>query len=126
MAEFSDFVFYLALAMLLGHELDAVHRHEWRLLFFLRNLSDSIGQQIFVLLHIPLFILIFYLITHDQYLVRYWTMLGFNLFIVIHAGLHWRLRKHHLYEFDSLASNLLIYGTAVISIIHMLLLFFEG
>ena len=122
MAESFDIVFYLALSMLLAHELDAVHRHEWRLLFFLRTLSDSLGRNLFIWLHIPIVALIFFLITHNQYMLRYWTMMCLNLFMVIHAGLHWRLEKHPKYEFKSLGSKLLIYGAAVVSIIHMLVL----
>lgn len=49
-------------------------------------------------------------------------MLALDGFMVIHAGLHWRLSDHPLYEFRSLPSRFLIYGAAVCGLLHPLLL----
>ena len=46
-------LFYLGFSLLACHELDAVARHEWRLLPVLNKLNDDSGLIVFVLLHIP-------------------------------------------------------------------------
>ena len=51
----TDLLFYLAFAGLVTHELDAVHKHEWRLLFVLRAMPDESARRAFILIHIPLF-----------------------------------------------------------------------
>ena len=49
-----DLIFYLGIACLFTHELDAIQRHEWRIFPFLRKLKDETAFYIFTLLHIPL------------------------------------------------------------------------
>ncbi len=46
--------YYLALACLFTHELDAVAHSEWRLLFVLQRLPDATALPWFVVLHVPL------------------------------------------------------------------------
>ena len=108
--------------MLLAHELDAVHKHEWRLLFVLRRMADEPARRAFVLLHVPLVALIIWLAAHPDEAVRWWTVLGLDLFAVVHAGLHWRLSGHPKYAFNTAHSRLFIYGAAVLALIHLALL----
>jgi hypothetical protein len=117
-----DFLFYSALAGLLAHELDAVHKREWRLLFTLRGMPSDRARRAFVLLHVPLLAALLWLAAHPDAGVRFWTMLGLDVFMVVHAGLHWRLADHPYYEFDSPHSRLLIFGTAGLAAVHLLLL----
>ncbi|MEM8486571.1 MAG: DUF6713 family protein [Bacteroidota bacterium] len=124
MTDFIDLVYYLVVSLLLTHELDAVHKHEWRLLFYLRNLEESAARQAFILLHIPLLVLLLWLSTHSQETVRFATVVGIDVFAIIHAGLHARLSGHPAYAFHPTYSKLLIYGAAVFSAIHMALLTF--
>ena len=46
-------LYYLGIAHLLTHEMDAVKHAEWRLLFGLRALGDAVAYPIFLLLHVP-------------------------------------------------------------------------
>lgn len=48
--------FWLNLALLLVHELDAVRRQQWRMFALLNRLDDERAHQLFALLHVPLFI----------------------------------------------------------------------
>ena len=48
-------VFYLGLALLFTHELDAMPNHEWQVLPLLSDLTDSVAQQAFVIAHVPIF-----------------------------------------------------------------------
>lgn len=122
MTEAAAFLFYLAFSSLITHELDAVHKHEWRLLFILRGMPDESARRAFVLIHIPLFAVLLWLAAHTNADVRFRTMLGLDMFMVVHAGLHWRLSGHPKYEFNTGYSRLIIYGTAVLAAAHFLLL----
>jgi len=118
---FRSLVFYLMLATLFTHELDAVVQAEWRLLYVLRALPSADGQFWFVLLHVPLFAGLLCLLTHEAWRVRQLTRLSLAVFAVIHAGLHYRLSAEPLYTFTSPLSLALIYGAAALAILFLLL-----
>lgn len=118
----ADFLFYLAFSGLITHELDAVHKHEWRLLFVLRGMPDESARRAFVLIHVPFVTVLLWLVARPDAEVRYWTMLGLDVFMVIHAGLHWRLSGHPKYEFGTLHSRFIVYGTATLAAVHLLVL----
>ena len=122
MTRAADFLFYLAFSGLVAHELDAVHKHEWRLLFVLRTMPDRSARRAFVLIHVPLFAVLLWLAAHSDVGIRYWTLLGLDVFMIVHAGLHWRLSGHPKYEFETPSSRLLIYGTAALAAAHLLVL----
>lgn len=106
-------VFTLLFAMFIGHELDAVAQREWRLLYVLRAMPDALAQDIFVLAHVPIVFLLVWLGWHSVERVRSVTRMGCAVFMVVHAGLHWRLREDPLYTFHSATSMFLIFGSLV-------------
>lgn len=116
-----DLLFFLALAGLVSHELDAVHNREWRLLYVLRGMEEGAARSAFILLHVPLLALLFWLVAHPQASVREASRIGIDLFLVIHAALHWRLRGDANYQFHSTTSRLLIFGSAAVALLHMIL-----
>ena len=63
-------VFNWGLAILATHELDAVTQREWRLFLIVNELPEPIARNIFVIAHVPLFILIFSLGFHEQADIR--------------------------------------------------------
>lgn len=114
--------FWLVLAFLMTHELDAVYRHEWRLLVVLRRMRDDVGRTWFIWLHVPLFWLLMWLPTHPVVSVQFWAMVVIDLFTIVHVYLHWRLRHHTLYEFEGWVSNGLIWGGGVAAVVHLILM----
>jgi len=54
-----DHFYFLMLAALFTHELDAVKRHEWRVLPLTSFLPERIGEQVFIWSHVLLFFGIF-------------------------------------------------------------------
>ena len=54
-------LYYLGLAALFTHEMDAVMRSEWRLLYVLRSFSDDAAYPLFLALHFPLFFVFLWL-----------------------------------------------------------------
>jgi len=112
--------FYLGLALLFTHELDAMPNHEWRVLPLLRSLSDSVGELTFILGHIPLFVVIFAGIGSLNSRTRSLTRDLASGFLVVHALLHFAFSGHPAYEFRSLVSSLLIYGAAACGVACLL------
>jgi hypothetical protein len=116
-----DWTFYAVLALLFAHELDAVERHEWRLLPVLRSLPDGLAGRLFVVLHVPLFLVLFRLATHPAATVRRRFRLALDAFAVLHAGLHRRFRGRPEYEFEGTTSRALIRGAALAGLVRLLL-----
>lgn len=109
-----NIVFFLGLAFLFTHELDAIDQHEWR--FFFPWLDDLIGYRLFTAAHIPLFILIVLNLSARNF------QIGLDLFLIVHVGLHWWLRNHPRIEFKSAFSWVLIIGAGVSGAVHLALL----
>ncbi len=115
-------IFYTGLALLATHELDAVARHEWRLLPILSGLDDETGRAAFIMLHVPLFAVLFWLVSHPDPVIERRSQLGLDAFLVLHASIHAALSGHALYEFEGWIESITVYGGAVIGIIHGILL----
>ncbi len=118
----TDFLFYVAFATLITHELDAVHKHEWRLLLVLRTMPNDSARRAFILIHMPLFATLFWLLAHPVENTQFWTMLSLDVFMIVHAGLHWRLSDRPNYEFHAAYSRFIIYGAAALAAAHLFLL----
>ncbi len=119
-------IFYGALSLLICHELDAVARHEWRLLPFLNQLDDQAGLNVFVLLHVPLFILIFWAATHREEAFRWMSQMVMNVLVIVHGIAHLLVSGHHLYEFEAPVETITVYGAAAVSALHAILLMRAG
>jgi hypothetical protein len=52
-------LFYLALSFMIIHEMDAVRCREWRIFPGLSRMNESLAFKIFIIAHIPLFLLYF-------------------------------------------------------------------
>lgn len=111
-------VFYWAMvAALFTHELDAMNRHEWRVLPLLRALPEEVGRNLFLLAHLPLFFAVFRFSgsgTDAPFAV------GLSLFALVHVGLHWIYRCHPANEFNNPVSWLLICLPAVLASGHLI------
>lgn len=112
-----DLLFIINLVFLLiGHELDAIRQAEWRFFFSWTPLSDEAAYRLFVALHIPLVVLILW------NMHSFWFQVFFDLFLIVHAGLHFGLRNHKHVNFDNWFSWLWIYGGALLGMLHLSLL----
>ena len=112
-------LFYLGIATLFTHELDAIANHEWKGMPILRSLPEEVGFNAFVLIHIPLFAVLIALVSSSNSRLRKLSRLGVGLFLVIHAGMHVLFTDVGGYEFDSMISSLLIYGGAVVGGLYL-------
>lgn len=101
-----DTLYHATLAALLTHELDAVKRHEWRVLPLTRWMPERVGEQVFIWCHVPLVLAL--LLYGEQGETAAEVRLGFAGFAVVHVGLHWAFRKHPAYAFNTPSSWALI------------------
>ncbi len=115
-----NLLFNLGLATLSTHELDAVTQSEWHLLYILNNLPEQIAATTFVLAHVPLFAIIFWLAFNENTNIREWTRIIFSTFLIIHAGLHKSLENHPLYTFNSPMSQGLIFGAGLLGLMYLI------
>lgn len=114
---FTTLLFVVGISLLLTHELDAIQHHEWRLFAFLRPFGEERAYQLFVLLHIPLFILFLWLVIAP---VR-WLEIALDLFLIIHVGLHYLFRNHPDYTFSGWFSHGVIAAAGVVGALHLVL-----
>lgn len=114
-------IYYLGLALLFTHELDAVTHSEWRLLFFLRSRPDDEASALFVVLHVPLFFGILWLSHFPREAVRNATRVLVAAFLIVHAILHFSLASSPLYEFRGTLSRSLIVSAAACGLAYLLI-----
>lgn len=108
--------YFVMLAFFLVHELDAVKRHEWRVLPLISLLPETIGEQVFIWIHVLLFFGLFYLGAFDPNTA---AAKGLSTFAIIHIGLHWFFRNHPKYEFNNISSWMLIVTAGLFGAAHL-------
>lgn len=112
-------LFYLALSLLVCHELDGVGRHEWRLLPFMGGVDDQTAGAIFILAHVPVFAVLFWATAHRSDAVRSVSQLVVDAFLIAHAGVHILRSGAEVYEFAPPVSTITIHGGAVVGFLHL-------
>ncbi len=121
-----ELVFYVGLSCLLTHELDAMTNHEWRVLPIVRMLSESTGEFVFVVGHIPLFAGIIALVASTAERTRRLSRIGLCAFLAVHGIGHALSMGDRSYEFAGPLSNGLIFGAAVFGGLFLVLEWLDG
>ena len=111
--------FYLGVAMVFTHELDAMSNHEWRVLPFLKSMPDDAGMTVFVLAHIPIFATVLALVASLNIRTRTVARMIISAFLLFHGLLHALHVNHSKYEFSGLLSNTLIFGGAILGALYI-------
>ncbi len=115
----NDLIFYLGVALLLTHELDAIQRHEWRIFPIIRKLKDEIAYYWFTILHIPLFVLLLWLMCYPSANTRFWFQVCMDIFFIVHMVLHKLLNSDKKYEFVGVFSKAIIFSMGMVGIVHL-------
>lgn len=118
--------FYLGIALLFTHELDAMPNHEWRVLPGLSSLPEAAAETAFLIAHVPLFVLIIAFIASLNLKVRAKARGIASGFLIVHAAGHYLFSGSAAYEFSTLVSSVLIYGAAVCGIAYFVACRFEN
>ena len=113
----------VTLALFAVHEMDAMTHAEWRLLPVLSGLPDEIARDTFVLLHIPLFVGVFWAL-----FLASWKQMAARIvsgLLIAHAIVHFLLSGHRFYTFVAPIETVTVYGAALSSAIYLALSFLE-
>lgn len=113
------------LGVLFTHELDAMTYHEWRILPLTSWLPDEYGMLLFLYAHIFIFAVLMALVSSNEEKIRFRSSMAIGVFLLVHAMLHGLFTSSANYEFTSPASNILIYGGAVLGCLYLLLSFMK-
>ncbi len=112
----SEFLFQTMLAFLFTHELDAVKRHEWRILPLTSSLPELRGERVFIWFHVPVFFVILWFAASNPNSAFGQILSGFA---IVHIGLHWLFRNHPRNEFNTWGSWALIPGAGFFGALHL-------
>jgi hypothetical protein len=118
----ADLLFFTAVSSLLLHEMDAIDKKEWRLLFVLRRLPDDGALRWFIVLHLPLFVALMALIAASESATVRWIEGGVDAFLIVHAGLHEQLGSRGEIAFANAFSRSLIWLAAGLGALHLVYL----
>ena len=110
--------FWTTIALLLTHELDAVARHEWRILPLTSFLADATGRQVFIWAHVPLILAVLWIAAAGASSI---AAIAFSAFAIAHIALHWLFRNHPANEFANPSSRLLIWLPGLSGATHLAL-----
>ncbi|NND66142.1 MAG: hypothetical protein HKN19_01025 [Halioglobus sp.] len=106
-------IYYLGIALLFTHEMDAVMYAEWQLLLVLRDMSDEVAYPVFLVLHVPAFFMFFWLSHHSNRRIQTVFRGSAAAFLVLHAVIHTYNADAAANQFSGLLSYSLIYLAAV-------------
>jgi hypothetical protein len=109
--------FFIGLAFILMHEMDAVRCKEWRIFPGLSMLKDEIGYIVFMLAHLPLFGWLFLVLSNTNQHKN--LISGLSVFFIIHMGLHLLFLKHPKNEFKDWISWTIIAGAAIFGFLEL-------
>jgi len=113
------FFFYLGLAFLLIHEMDAIRCEEWKIIPGLSLLNDYWGYRIFIILHIPLFFMPLFILS-DINLSKN-LIFGLSVFFIIHFLLHLLFLKHRNNKFNDWFSWIIISLTGIFGLMNLII-----
>ena len=111
-----DLLYYAMVGTFFTHELDAMKRHEWRVLPLTSFLPEQIGEQGFVWMHVVLFALLLWGGDGDSASA---TRIGRSAFAFAHVGLHILFRRRPAYEFNNLSFWALIVLTGALGAAYL-------
>lgn len=115
----SDILFYIALSLFFTHQVDAIRCKEWRILPGLSSLKENFAEKLFIAIHIPVFILIFILISIPSPDVKYYFQITIDVMISGHIGKHIILSKNKENLFNDNLSKMIILFSSVFAFIHL-------
>jgi len=97
----TELLYWSMIAAFFTHELDAVKRHEWRILPLVSRLPEKTAEQVFIWAHVPIVLGIVWLSRSGAETP---FTLGLSVFAMVHVVLHWAFRTHAANEFTGIGS----------------------
>ncbi|GAB5452935.1 MAG: hypothetical protein Hals2KO_32630 [Halioglobus sp.] len=113
-------LYYLGIALLFTHEMDAVMYAEWQLLYFLRDMDAGSAYSAFLVLHVPAFFVFFWLGHHENQRIQQSFRYLAAGFLMLHAVIHTYNAESPANQFEGLLSNSLIYLAAACGLAYLI------
>ena len=113
-----DLLFYIALSLMLMHEMDTIRCQEWRIFPVLSMLDGPHAFRFFMIAHLPIYYLLIWLLISDAAGPALVT--GLDIFFLLHLMLHLVSLRNPANEFTDWLSWGLIGGTAGFGGAHLL------
>ena len=110
-------IFSIELALLFTHEMDAIRRQEWKMFVILKDMEEEKAHHTFLLLHIPLYTAVLYLLFSSFLYIAYYVV---DLFLFVHMLVHLRFSNHPANKFNGNISKLIINSAGVLAVIHLI------
>ncbi len=110
-----------AFSLLTVHEMDAMTHAEWRLLPGLASLDEETARNVFVWLHIPLYIGALWAMVFASW--RVFAGRVFSSAMIAHAVAHFALSGHQHYTFVPPIETATVYGAALAGALYLALSF---
>lgn len=114
------FFFFVGLAFILTHEMDAIKRQEWTIFPLLSKLNPKKGYFVFTAIHVPLYLLLFWGL-YGKNGINPSVVTGLDIFFIVHVFLHVLFLRHPKNQFTSAFSWIIILGAGVAGLIDMLI-----
>jgi len=112
-------LFWINISLFILHEMDAVKTREWKMMIFMNRLDDDTGHIVFTTLHLPLFVILFYLMKNFfEYLVP-----AVAVIFIIHQIMHIVFRKHTENRMNNMFSRIIIFLMFLFSCVTLILYF---
>jgi len=118
----ADSLFFVGVSLLLMHEMDAIDKEEWRLMFVLRKLPRERALRWFITLHFPIFVGLLFLVAAGPSATTRWVEGGVDLFLIVHAVLHENLSRTGDESFANSYSHTVILSAAAFAVAHLVYL----
>lgn len=112
--------FFIGLSFLTIHEMDAIRCREWRIFPGLSLLSDRVGHIVFVFAHVPIFFILFWQLKFGNNLAGF--VKSFDVFMVVHLGLHVLFLRHKNNEFKDWISWTIIIAAGLCGLMDLMVL----
>ena len=112
-------IFSIELALLFTHEMDAIRRQEWKMFIILKDMEDEKAYYAFLLLHIPLYAAVLFLLLSPFSHIAYYVV---DIFLLAHMLIHLEFRKHPANKLDGTISKMIIDLAGLLAMIHLIVI----
>ena len=122
MITMESILFIVIISLLLVHEMDAIRAKEWKMFIVLKDMEEEAAYKFFVLIHLPLYVVAFYILYDGGIMASYVLKIVIDIFLLVHAIIHYGFRNHSHNGFKSIFSKNIIYSMSGLALLHLCLL----
>jgi hypothetical protein len=119
---YEEAIFITIIILFSLHEIDAVRTKEWKMLPVLKNMADGTALKVFVLVHIPLYAVILYILALGSTSAVEIMYHAVAILLIFHTIIHFVMREHPKNGFTSALSNIVIYSIGILAVVHLCML----